>query len=93
MKTDDTRAKLQDIFVGSLELTASELAYLHYALIELYMRGGWCPKGENRLDFTRRLNEKLGRLKLDRMATPNGDRLVSVEEHADIVTEINQAPT
>lgn len=93
MKTEDIRTKLQDIFTGPLELTASELAYLHYALNELYMRGGWCPKGENRLDFTRRLNEKLATLKLDRMVTPNGDRLVSVEEHTAIVTEINQAPT
>lgn len=78
-------SKLEDIFAGLLELTASELAYLRHALAELYMRGGWCPKGENRRDFTNRVSEKLGTLKLDRMVTPDGSRLVSVEEHAAIV--------
>jgi hypothetical protein len=77
--------KLEDIFAGPLELTATELAYLRCAIEEHYMRGGWCPQGENRIDFARRVGAKLGTLKLDRMVTPDGSRLVSVEEHADIV--------
>jgi hypothetical protein len=80
-------SKLEDIFAGPLALTATELAYLRHALAELYMRGGWCPKGENRREFTKRVNEKLSALKLDRMVTPDGSRLVSVEEHAAIVAE------
>jgi len=84
---------LEDIFTGSLDLTASELAYVRYALAELYMRGGWCPRGEDRLELTRRLNEKLGALKLDRMVTPDGSRLVSVGEHAAIVATLNEEPT
>ena len=86
-------SKLEDIFTGSLELTASELAYLRHAVAELYMCGGWCPKGENRRDFAKRVNEKLSTLKLERMVTPDGSRLVSVEEHAAIVAEINRAAT
>lgn len=85
-------SKLEDIFTGSLELTASERAYLHRALEDHYMRGGWCPKGENRLDLMRRIGDKLGALKLDRMVTPDGSRLVSVEEHAAIVAELKEAP-
>ena len=81
-------SKLEDIFAGPLELTASELAYLRYAVAELYMRGGWCPKGENQRDFAKRVNEKLGTLKLDRMVTPDGSRLVSVEDHAAIAAEL-----
>lgn len=92
MKPDGERVKLEDIFTGQLELTASELAYLHHAITALYMRGGWCPKGENRRDFTKSVSEKLGTLKLDRMVTPDGSRLVSVEEHAAIVDELNKEP-
>ena len=77
--------KLEDVFAGTLELFASELACLRHALVELYTRGGWCPKGENRRDFTTRVLEKLGALKLDRMVTLDGSRLVSVEEHAAAV--------
>ena len=97
MKTEDAstngeRSKLEDIFAGPLELTASERAYLHRALEDHYLRGGWCPKGENRRDFMTRVSEKLGVLKLDRMVTPDGSRLVSVEEHAAIVSELNKEP-
>jgi hypothetical protein len=88
-----TKPKLEDMFTGPLELTASELAYLRHALAELYMRGGWCPKGENRRDFTTRVNAKLSALKLDRMVTPDGSRLVSVEEHTAIVAELNKEST
>ena len=90
---DGSAPKLEDIFVGALEFTASELAYLRHALVELYMHGGWCPKGENRRDFNKRVLEKLSRLKLDRMVTPDGSRLVSVEEHAAIVAGLNNEPT
>ncbi len=85
-------SKLEDIFAGTLELTASELAYLRHAVAELYMGGGWCPKGESRRDFMKRVNEKLGALKLDRMVTPDGSRLVSVEEHTAIVADLNRDP-
>ena len=83
-------SKLEDIFTGTLELTASELAYLRYAIQELYMQGGWCPAGENRRDFAKRVSTKLGVLKLKRMVTPDGSRLVSVDEHAAIVAELSK---
>ncbi len=78
-------SKLEDVFAGHLELTASELGYLRNAIVELYIRGGWCPEGENRQDFAKRVIDKLGTLKLDRMVTPDGSRLVSLEEHATLV--------
>jgi len=78
-------SKLEDIFTGQVELTASELGYLRHAITELYMNGSWCPKGENRRDFAMRVLAKLGVLKLDRMVTPDGNRLVSVEEHTAMV--------
>lgn len=92
MKTEDTRAKLEDIFTGSLELTASERSYLLSALGDHYLRGGWCPKGENRRDFMMRISAKLGALKLDRMVTPDGTRLVSVEDHGDLVADSTKSP-
>jgi hypothetical protein len=97
MKTEDTRAngertKLEDIFAGSLELTASERSYLHRALEDHYLRGGWCPKGENRRDLMLRVSAKLGALKLDRMVTPDGTRLVSVEDHAAIIADSTKSP-
>jgi hypothetical protein len=85
--------KLEDIFAGTLELTASERAYLRYAVVELYMSGDCAPKGVNRRDFTKRILEKLNILKLDRMVTPDGTRLVSVEEHDAIVAALNKEPT
>ncbi len=95
MKPEDTptngeHLNLEDTFAGTIELTASELAYLRHALEELYMRGGWSPKREKRRDFTRCVHEKLGALKLDRMVAPDGSRLVSVEEHASIVAELSR---
>lgn len=86
-------SKLEDIFVGPLELTASERGYLRKAVEDHYMNGGWCPEGEDRRDFARRVLAKLSALKLDRMVTPDGTRLVSVEEHAAIVAELPKEPT
>jgi len=82
----------EDIFAGQLELTVSELAYLRHAIAELYIYGGWCPKGKNPRDFMKLVDAKLGTLKLDRMVTPDGSRLVSVEEHTAIVAQTHKEP-
>lgn len=80
--------ELEDVFVGTLELTASELAYVRYALNNQYMQGGWpCPKGGSRRELVQRVGTKLSALKLERMVTPDGSRLVSVEEHAALVAQ------
>lgn len=91
--TDDVKPvrKLEDIYTGSLELTVIELNYLVRAVTDLYMNGGWCPEGENRREFARQVLQKLGTLKLDRMVTPDGSRLVSVEEHAAMVIELHRS--
>lgn len=91
--SNETNKKLEDVFAGTLELTATERAYLYHALTELYARGGWCPEGEDRRDLTRRVHEKIGTLKLYRMVTPDGSRLVSVEEHDAIVAELDKRST
>lgn len=70
--------RLEDIFVGTLELTASELACFRHAVTEHYMNGGRVPAGENPRDFTERLLGKLCAFKLARMVTPDGARLVPV---------------
>ena len=82
-------SKLEDIYAcaGPLTLTASELVYIRHALGEHYLRGGWCPEGENRRDFSQRVCAKFNAFKLDRMVTPDGSRRVSVEEHAILVAE------
>jgi hypothetical protein len=81
---------LEDIFAGRLELTASERAYLLHAVSELYVRGGWAPKGKNRREVAEGISKKLGALKLERMVTPDGSRLVSPEEHASIVDALDK---
>lgn len=80
--------KLEDTFKGELELTASERAYLEHALTDSYMRGGWCPPGHNKRDFMKGVMAKVYSLKLHRMVTPDGTKLVSVEEHDKIVAEL-----
>jgi hypothetical protein len=76
--------KLEDIFAGYLELTASEVSYLHHALQELYMRGGWAPNGKDKRELAKSVSAKLNNMKLFRMVTPDGSRLVSVEEHKEL---------
>lgn len=81
---------LQDVFAGEIEFTAGELAYLRYAITELYMTGGWCPPGEDRREFTQRLLAKL-KLPLRRMVAPDGSGLVSVEGHTALVAQERSA--
>lgn len=82
--------KLEDIFSGQLELTARELSYLRYVITEAYARGGWCPAGTNKRTFHKELLAKLSALRLSRMVTPDGTRLVSVEEHDAIVAAMKR---
>ncbi len=77
--------KLEDEFAGHLELTVSERAYILAALQENYLRGGWFPSCENKREFHRRVSAKIANLPLMKMVTPEGDRLVSVDEHQAIV--------
>lgn len=85
--------KLEDIYAGLLELTSRERSYLAAALIEYYMQGAQnflFTKGEDKLDFGMRVGAKLGAaLKLTQMVTPDGTRLVSVEEHGAIVAKLS----
>ena len=82
--------KLEDIFAGPIAMTASQRGYVSRAVTDHYMNGGWCPKGVNRRDFARQVLAKFNALKLDRMVTPDGARLVSVDEHIAIVAELNR---
>lgn len=78
--------RLEDVFAGRLELTASERAFVFHALMEWYLNGGGgVPAGMNRRDFIRAILEKFKALRLEKMVTPDGSRLVSVEEHETIV--------
>ena len=82
--------KLEDVFAGHIELTASERAYAAHALEELYMRGGWSPSGMDRRTIHRQVAAKIGALPLVQMVAPDGSRLVSVEEHRALVEEIER---
>lgn len=89
MQTDKNQPKLEDVFAGQIELTATERGYLHNAVHEVYTKGGWCP-GEDRRDFARRVLAKLSALQLVKMVTPDGSRLVTVDEHAAIIVDIER---
>lgn len=80
--------RLEDIFAGYVELTASERAFILSALMEQYLRGGWFPPCENKREFFRQVSAKVDNLKFHRMVTPDGTRLVTVEEHDAIVAEL-----
>lgn len=81
--------RLEDVFAGRLELTASERALVFHALMEWYANGGGgVPAGMNRRDFIRTIVEKFKALRLEKMVTPDGSRLVSVGEHETIVRGI-----
>lgn len=83
--------RLEDVFAGHLELTASERAIVFHALTEWYADGSaGIPAGTNRRDFIRTIIEKFKTLKLEKMVTPDGSRLVSVEEHAAIVAALDK---
>jgi len=87
---DATAGPLEDVFSGHMELTASERAYLKHAVQELYMNGGWAPKGVDRREIAKRVFDKLGSLRLTQMVSPDGSRLVSVAEHDAIVAEMKR---
>lgn len=82
--------KLEDIFSGELELTASERGYLNLALSELYMTGKARDhfKGHKSRDLMQSVGQKIASLRLTKMVTPDGKRLVSVEEHDEIVQKL-----
>lgn len=80
-------ARLEDVFAGRVELTASQRSFLQHLLMEWYVSGGsGAPEGVNRRAFVRGLQEKLSSLRLEKMVTPDGSRLVSVEEHEAMVS-------
>lgn len=55
----------EDTFVGTLELTATEMAYVTRALVDHYARGGWCPaSAPNRRDFSKQVLKKFRALEL-----------------------------
>ncbi len=80
--------RLEDLFAGAVELTASERALVLHALTEWYMRGGANFPPHNRRELYKSVAGKLSGLKLHRMVTPDGSRLVSVEEHEEIVAKL-----
>lgn len=83
-------SKLEDIFAGYLELTASERAYIISAITEFYVRGapGWMLKEPSRGAVARSAMKKLHALKLTKMVTPDGTQLVTREEHDAIVAKL-----
>ncbi len=86
--------QLFDVFAGYVELTAPELAYVRFALEELYRSGKYpfVDGYSNRREFSIRVGSRLlNKLKLDKMVTPDGLRLVSVAEHEEIVRAIEEA--
>lgn len=80
-------ARLEDVFAGRVELTASQRSFLQHLLMEWYVSGGsGAPEGVNRRAFVCGLQEKLSSLRLEKMVTPDGSGLVSVEEHEAMVS-------
>ncbi len=69
------------VFAGHVELTASERGYLGTALSELYMSGGYRGIGDGRR-LRHEVLAALGNLRLDKMVSIDGTRLVSTLEHA-----------
>jgi hypothetical protein len=81
--------RLEDIFAGRLELTATELAFISHLISEWYMSGGDLPRtGGNRLAFLQKIRAKFHALNLEKMVSPDGTRLVSVEEHETSVAKL-----
>lgn len=82
-----TQARLYDVFAGRVELTAPQRAYILRLMEDAYINGsGWMPDGITSREFYREVRLALiDPLKLERMVTPDGKRLVSVEEHDAIV--------
>jgi hypothetical protein len=81
--------RLEDIFAGRLELTAVELAFISHLISEWYMSGGDLPRtGGNRLAFLQKIRAKFHALNLEKMVSPDGTRLVSVEEHETSVAKL-----
>ena len=84
--------RLEDIFSGHVELTATERGYVLAMLDEAYLSDQPpTPAAEpDRRSFHGRIVRKLiGALRLERMVTPDGSRLVSVEEHAQLVASLD----
>ena len=77
-------AKLEDIFGGRLELTASERAFIRDVLVEWYTSGGRTPDGvANRRIFIQSILEKFSALKLDMMVAPDRSGMLSVADLAE----------
>lgn len=81
-----TEKRLEDVFAGYVELTASERSYVQFALGEAYAQGGFLYKGENHREIANRVTEKLlGPLKLTHLVAPDGMCLVSIDEYDAVV--------
>lgn len=72
--------RLEDPFSGFVTLTASERAYVQYALGEAYARGGFDYKGENHYELARRVMLRLlGPLRLTHLVSEGGTKLMPLE--------------
>ena len=77
-------AKLEDIFSGTVELTARQRAFVSSLLSEWYTGGSRpdSPNGVNRRQWVAAISSALlGPLKLAKMVSPDGTEMVTPEEH------------
>lgn len=75
----------EDIFAGHVKLTATQKAYLAYALQELYMSGRWIGRDKRRDIHEAVMAAVLGPLRMTQMVTPDGTAHVTPKEHAQLV--------